>query len=697
MKQEIRILILEDTLTDAELIERELRRAELAFTARRVETKDAFLRELTNFAPDIILSDFKLPQFNGLDALRLLKAQDVDAPFILVTGSLTEAVAVECMKEGADDYILKASLKRLPSAMLNALEKRDAKRAQWEMIAALQRSEERFRGAFDNTAIGMAVAAPSGRFLEVNRALCEIVGYTEEELLATDFQSITHPDDLDAKLADRQRLLAGELKTLQLEKRYIGKVGQEIWAVTSVSLVRDAHNTPLYFILQIQDSTERKRAEEALRESEEQLRQSQKLEAFGQLAGGVAHDFNNILTAITGYSDLALRRVASDTALRQHIEEIKKAGERAASLTRQLLAFSRKQILQLKVLDINHVVADVDKMLRRLIGEDIRILNALGVDLWRVKADAGQLEQVILNLAVNARDAMPQGGNLTIETANVEISESHTHGYAGLEPGAYVMLAVSDTGCGMNAETLSRIFEPFFTTKEIGKGTGLGLSTVYGIARQSGGHVLAHSEVGIGSTFKIYLPRVNEPSEPTNTAESRVAVVQPTSQTVLLVEDEESIRQLVREVLEMDGYRVLETSGGDEALPLCRSYEGAIDLMLTDVVMPHMSGRELTERAAFFRPEMKVLYMSGYTDEAIFHHGVSNVGMAYLEKPFAADELVRKVREVLNAPVQLAGGALKVDGKERRGAFGGDLFMREKTDVSVKDNTGDLSGEELVN
>jgi PAS domain S-box-containing protein len=760
---------------------------------------------------------------------------------------------------------------------------------------ALKESEVRFQSAFDHAPIGIALVAPDGRFVQVNHSFCEILGYTKEELLASDVLGITHKDDIVATIEYIRGLISGEVKTNQLEKRYLHKLGHEVLALTNLSLVRDAENKPQHIIAQIQDITERKRVEEALRASEEryrvvaetatdviitidenstilfangavervfghtvsellghqitmlmpnyqrrvhkaavrryartgrkhinwesvelpglhksgreiplelsfgefskdgkrfftgiarditerkraeeallqseqryrllfklnpqpmwvfdletlaflevneaaihhygysreeflamtikdirpaediptlldnisrrmpqheeagvwkhkkkdgtiidveittheltfygklaqivlaydvterrsleeQLRQSQKLEAVGQLAGGVAHDFNNLLTVITGYSDLSLRRLDKDNPIRSNLEEIKKAGERAASLTRQLLAFSRKQVLQPKMLQLNSIVADVDKMLRRLIGEDIDAMTLLEPSLGQIKADPGQIEQVLLNLAVNARDAMPQGGKLTIETANVYLDNQYARRHTAIQPGNYVMLAVSDTGCGMDAETQARMFEPFFTTKEQGKGTGLGLSTVYGIVNQSGGHLWVYSEVGRGTTFKIYLPRVDEVTEMNDVRETTLAVLPQGQETVLLTEDEEQVRHMIRMILEMSGYRVLEADSGDEALAIYKQHDGQIDLVMTDVVMPQMSGRELAQRVEILHPGIKVLYMSGYTDDAIVHHGLLDQEIAFLQKPFTPDVLMRKVREVLDAP-----------------------------------------------
>ncbi len=382
------------------------------------------------------------------------------------------------------------------------------------------------------------------------------------------------------------------------------------------------------------------------REKAEQLRQSQKMEAVGQLAGGIAHDFNNLLTAITGYSELSLRRLQAEDPLHRNIKEIKKAGERAASLTRQLLAFSRKQVLQPKVLALNSIISDVEKMLRRLIGEDIELRTVLEPQLGSVKADPGQIEQVLLNLAVNARDAMPQGGKLTIETANVYLDGEYAAQHIAVKPGHYVMLAVSDTGCGMDEKTQARIFEPFFTTKEAGKGTGLGLSTVYGIVKQSGGNIWVYSEVGRGTTFKVYLPRVDEGAQEHKRSAEPEDAVQGTG-VILLAEDEQMVRKLAREVLEMCGYKVLEAANGGAALLICERHKEPIDLLVTDVIMPEMGGRELATRLSQLRPEMKVLYMSGYTDNAIVHQGVLDEGANFIQKPFSPQTLASKIREVL--------------------------------------------------
>ncbi|HYA92156.1 MAG TPA: ATP-binding protein [Thermodesulfobacteriota bacterium] len=439
----------------------------------------------------------------------------------------------------------------------------------------------------------------------------------------------------------RRRLEGGKVPNTY-PFRIINKKGEELWGQLNATLITwDGKPAVLCFI---RDITERKQAEEALRNSEEQLRQSQKIEAIGRLAGGIAHDFNNLLTIISGDCQLSLLELKEKDPLRENIEEIKRTSEKAADLTRQLLAFSRRQILDVKVLDLNSVLRDLDKMLHRLIGEDIELVTLLADDLGRVKTDPGWVEQIIMNLAVNARDAMPDGGKLTIETANVELDEAYARRHIAVKPGWYVMLSVSDTGVGMTPEVRQHVFEPFFTTKQKGKGTGLGLSTVYGIVKQSGGNIWVYSEPGQGTTFKIYLPSVDESLEEEREKVTREEFPRG-SETILVVEDEEDVRRLAVRVLERQGYRVLEASCGDDALVLGKD---PIHLILTDVVMPGMSGRQLADRLRSFHPEITVLYMSGYTDNDITHHGVLEKGVNYMQKPFTVDTLAKKVREVLD-------------------------------------------------
>jgi PAS domain S-box-containing protein len=522
-------------------------------------------------------------------------------------------------------------------------------------IAERRQSEAQFRAAFEHAAVGMALLGLDGRWLRVNPALCELLARPAVELLATTSDALTPPDDLAAELPLREALLAGRRRAYQLEKRYRRADDSEVWVLASASLVRDSQERPLYLIGQFQDITARKEAEAALREREEQLRQAAKMEAIGRLAGGVAHDFNNLLTVIRGFGELLQAELPAHDPRSSYVAEIQQASERAAALTHQLLAFSRRQMLQPEVLDLNEVVLEMDQMLRRLLGEDITLTTVRRAGLGHVRADRRQLEQVLLNLAINARDAMPRGGKLTIETANVELDEQYVQRHVTARPGAYVLLAVSDTGCGMDAETQARIFEPFFTTKEPGKGTGLGLAMVYGIVRQSGGFIWVYSEVGRGTTFKIYLPRVAA-ATPAAPSDDRGAPPRG-SETILLVEDEAQVRALACLVLEGYGYTVLAASRGDEALRLAAEYPGPIHLLLTDVVMPGMSGRELARALATAGRPVPVLYTSGYTNDAIVHHGVLDDEFMLLQKPFTPDALARAVRRALDAATTLAGHA----------------------------------------
>jgi signal transduction histidine kinase len=381
------------------------------------------------------------------------------------------------------------------------------------------------------------------------------------------------------------------------------------------------------------------------RQLEEQFRQAQKMEAVGRLAGGVAHDFNNLLMVINGYTEVLLEELTSSSAMHQKVQSIQQAADRAATLTRQLLAFSRKQLLELKVVDVNSVIGDMERLLRPLIGENIGLVTRLSPDAGRTRADAGQLEQVIMNLVVNAKDAMPDGGKITIQSSEVTVRPNFRE-HRFIQPGRYVVLSVSDTGHGMDKETQSRIFEPFFTTKEKGKGTGLGLSTVYGIVKQSGGYVFPQSEPGTGTTFYIYLPRVEESPEEMTPAKSQENE-KGGCETVLLVEDEESVRELVRETLVSRGYKVLEAENGENGLRLAEAHGVGIDILITDVVMPGMGGRELAKKLLQIRPNLGVLFLSGYTEDTILHQGALGPGTAFLQKPFTLQNLARKVREVL--------------------------------------------------
>jgi two-component system, cell cycle sensor histidine kinase and response regulator CckA len=505
--------------------------------------------------------------------------------------------------------------------------------------AELRQSEERYRDLVENAHDIIYSHDLEGNYTSMNRAAESITGYPTKEALTMNLSQMVSSEYLPVAQEMLERKLAGENVTAY-ELELIAKDGHRVAVEANTKLVLQ-NGVPVGVQGIARDVTERKHLED-------QLRQSQKLEGIGQLAGGIAHDFNNLLTAINGYSSLALQRIEGNPSVRIYLEEIKKAGDRAANLTRQLLAFGRKQILQPLPLSLNDIVTDMNKMLQRLIGEDIQLSAKLTTDLKRVKADPGQIEQVLVNLIVNARDAMPHGGKLTIETANTELDREYASAHVGVLPGAYVVLAISDTGTGMDEQVRRQIFEPFFTTKEKGKGTGLGLSTVYGIVKQSGGNIWVYSELNHGTTFKVYLPALASTSMSAEVKAVEIPI-QGGSETVLLVEDEEVVRGLARQILEDAGYRVLVARQGEEAIRLCIEHAKEIHLLLTDVVMPGTGGKEVADRLGALRPGIKVLFMSGYTDEAIVHHGVLDSHVKFIQKPFSPAALAKKVREVLDS------------------------------------------------
>ena len=605
----------------------------------RVQTADAMKAALQQSAWDLVLSDFAMPAFSGPAALDLLKESGNDFPFVIISGTIGEENAVAALKAGAHDFLIKNRLSRLIPAIERELADVAARRERKHALEALRQSEAQYRSLIDRAVFGIYQSSGDGRFLSVNPALVSMLRYeSDAELLAVNLNEIyVDPSVRHALLRRllRQRQIVGE------ELVWRTKAGSPIRVRWSASFI-DVPDSglPIYEVF-VEDITERAKLED-------QLRQSQKMEAVGQLAGGVAHDFNNLLTAILSYADFTLEQLEGTHPARPDIEEIRTASESAASLTRQLLAFSRRQVVQPQVLDLNTVVVRTESLLRRVIGEHIDLTSRLTAALGRVSADPGQIEQILMNLCVNARDAMPSGGTLTIETANVALDDASVNVHRGASAGPHTMLAVSDTGVGMDEATQARIFEPFFTTKERGQGTGLGLATVYGIVKQNDGSIWVYSELGRGTTFKIYLPQVAEEQE------RPPAPVAPAdlhgTETILVAEDQRGIREIVRAALTRYGYTVLMADRGEEALRIVHDHQGPINLLLTDVVMPGMSGRELVTRVRNIHSDIKVLFTSGYTDDAIVRHGVLEPGAAFLEKPFRPQMLVKKVREVLDAP-----------------------------------------------
>ncbi|MEO8090126.1 MAG: PAS domain S-box protein [Gemmatimonadales bacterium] len=758
MSQPLRLLVLEHIETDVELCLAELERGGFDVRADVVETKEDFEARIRADTYDVVLADYRLPGWTGMGALAAIREYGVELPLILVTGTLGDELAVECLRLGVADYVVKGNLARLSLVVSRILDEREAR----QEGARAQDTIRRLTLAVDQSPASVIITDTDGRIEYVNRRFVEMTGYSAAEALGQSPRLLNSGHTpLEVYQDMWQALNRGRVWHGELQNRT--KDDTLAWHWVTISPVRDPQGRVTHFLATQEDITERKRAQEAQAQSEalyrkvieasfdgialteegvvreanrgfaemfgynmdevagrpifdfladesvdlvrqritggvegtyelvgkkkngtrilleatarthntdgragrltalrdvtekrqleDQFRQAQKMEAVGRLAGGVAHDFNNLLTVISSCAELVLMDTPEGDPRQENLLEIRKASQAAGGLTRQLLAFSRQQVIEPKLVTIEEVVTTAEKMLQRLIGEDIELVAVLNRDPATVKIDPGQLDQVIMNLAVNARDAMPDGGKLTLETSSVELDDAYARTHWPATPGRFAMLTVTDTGTGMTEQTRARIFEPFFTTKEVGKGTGLGLATVYGIVKQSGGFIWVYSELGIGTTFKIYLPRVDgvpPMSQEASTPESLLG-----TETVLLTEDAPALRSTARQILERYGYTVIEALSSAAALTLEGSRPGPIDLLLTDVVMPGMSGRELAERFAIKRPGVKVLYMSGYTDDAVVRHGVLRPGIAYLQKPFTPDALARKVREVLDAVQRL--------------------------------------------
>ena len=760
---------------DAELVEYELRRAQVPFSTRCVNTREAFLSELQDFQPDLILSDYSVPGFDGMAALSLAREYAPAIPFVIVTGSVNEETAVGCMKAGATDYLLKSNLARIGPAIEGALARSQLRTEQSRSEAALQRSEanlraifnnslqcfvlvdqdgtikafnrtadlwaerllgrrlgegdsigafipqaaegfaralsgevlmseqpirdvegeehwfettsapvvddegaiigvclnardvserkeaekalreseERYRDLFDNASDLVCITSAEGEFQYVNKAWTELVGYADSELRRLKFEDVVHPDSQELYRATSLRARTGETVD-HVELVLLTSAGGLITIDGNLSATR-RDGRPAMIRGIYRDITDRKRVEE-------QLRRAERMQSAGRLAGGVAHEVNNMMTGVLGFSHFLLKALAEDDPRRTEVQEIIKAGTRAADVTRQLLAFTRQQILRPEPLEVNAVLGKMELMLRRSLGEEHQLVFHLSPDAGLIRADGPQFEQVLVNLLLNARDAMTQAGRVTIATAPATLDEIYAQRHAAITipAGDYVLLSVSDTGSGMDGLVQSRIFEPFFTTKPTGQGTGLGLSTVYGIVKQSGGFIWVYSEPGHGSHFKIYLPRAT--SAPV-TPEERPPGPMPTggNETILVVEDEEMVRSLACRGLRSLGYTVLEATNGKEALRSISERSVPIHLVVSDVVMPGMGGRELGQRLSLLEPHLPLLYMSGYTGEDVVRRGLLEAGSPFLQKPFITEALGRKVREMLD---HRAAGAAPRSGAE---------------------------------
>jgi len=634
MDKELRILILEDDPADAELEEHELRKAGIAFISKRVETKETFQKEIKDFDPDIILSDYNLLSFDGLMALTIAKEKCPHVPFVLVTGVMGEEFAIEILKKGATDYVLKSNLKRLVPVVNRALQEAKDKAERKLAEKALRDSEERY-GTMFNSSPNAVFVHKGGVIHYINETALKIFGYTGDEVIGKTVFEFIADDSKDLVAKNMQRRLAGEYVE-SYEVKLITKSKETRYFLINSSVI--PYEKEKAFLVMLSDITERKKLEA-------QLIQAQKMEAVGQLAGGIAHDFNNILQALIGYGHVLKMKMKEDDPLKSYADHILLLSGRAANLTQSLLAFSRKQLIDPRPVDLNEIIRKVDKLLSRIIGEDIQFRMALsGKDLI-VMADPMQIEQALMNLATNARDAMPEGGYLTIETEIVAIDHEFIkkHGYG--MGGDYALIAVTDTGAGMDTETTEKIFQPFFTTKEVGKGTGLGLSMVYGIIKQNNGYINVYSEPGQGTTFKIYLPLIRAKAE-----EVKPEVIQPVergTETVLLAEDAPDVRLFTKMYLEELGYKVIEAADGEDAINKFTLDKDKIQLVLLDVIMPKKNGEEVYYEIKKIRPDIKALFMSGYTADVMHKQGIIEKGFKFIMKPFSPIKLSEKIREVL--------------------------------------------------
>ena len=653
----MRILHLEDNESDRELVRQALAQEKIDCDLVYPHGHEEFAAALDRNNLGLILSDFSLPGYSGTSALALAREKCPEVPFLFVSGTIGEERAIESLRNGASDYILKDRLERLAAAVRRALHLADERDQRRTAETALRLAEARFRDVFENAVEGICQSAPSGRLLAVNRAMARLCGYPSPEELCANVSDLARDLHIDPpRRAEFDRLLIEQGEVLAYESQIRRRDGTIIWISENARAVRAANGALHHYESMVTEITGRKATEAALRHSEEQRRsleeqliQAQKMEAVGQLAGGLAHDFNNVLTVVIGYSRLLLDRATTPADAIAPLTQIFTAGTRAANLTRQLLVFSCRHAVNRQTVDVNQLAGDIGEMLRRLIGDHIKLHLALAPEPCPAAADAGMLEQVLMNLAVNARDAMPGGGTLTIATAPVTLTAATLPSHPVARPGKFVCLSVRDTGCGIPPEILRRIFEPFFTTKEIGRGTGLGLAMVFGIVQQHQGWIEVESTVGTGTCFRILLPAVPAAAANLFHPPPELAAASRRSETILLVEDEPGVREYAAAVLGSHGYRVLQAATGVEALEVWKWHASRIALLLTDLVMPDgLGGVELAARLRREKPALKVVLTSGYANESIGEQFRPPAGMHFIQKPYPPQALVQSLRDALD-------------------------------------------------
>ena len=649
-----RVLLIEDSRSLAGLLTQVFMAH--GYHVRTARTGEEAMKYYREDLPDIVVADYHLPDMKGDHLLAEFNAIDPRPTMIVITSDPDPELALRVMKLGARAYARKPFD---PEYLIALCESTRRERSLLQVEARLEgrtrelrESEERYRRITQAvTDYIYTVRVNNGNVTDTMHGpgCIAVTGYSEQEFTNDPYlwHSIVPSEERLLVEEQARRLLAGE-DPMPIEHRIFRKDGALRWVSNTPVLHRDEHSRLLGYDGLIQDITDRRQAEEERTNLEDQLRQAQKMESVGRLAGGVAHDFNNLLTPIMGYADLLLADLSSGDPRHERLEHIRRAAERARDLTRQLLAFSRKQVLDIQQVNLKKVVSEFEKFLRHTLREDIQIRLHLPPDLGNVRADVGQIEQVLMNLIVNAQDAMPGGGVLTLELADIVLDEDYAAGHQGVLPGPYVQLTVSDTGCGMDPVTLSRIFEPFFTTKTRGEGTGLGLSMVYGIVKQHGGNIWVYSEEGLGTSFKIHLPRSKETAD--SKAASSVSAVHTLrgTETVLVVEDNKAALEMVCQILKRQGYRAIKAENATDCIEVANEYKEHIDLLLTDVVLPGINGKELFKRLTTARSKLKVIYMSGYTDDTIAHHGILEEGINFIQKPFSLQSLAQKVRDVLD-------------------------------------------------